>query len=287
MSQPLIQCVIVLYKQSPVEARSLLSLLQICAENAAIASKLKILVQDNSPNAGDIGGVGLGYVDYFHAPENPGLAAAYNRALGVAKNNQIPWLLTLDQDTALHREFLIELIDALQSVASDDTCALVPKLVNENVVLSPQIVRNFFYHRIPTGFSGFTSEQLVAFNSAACLRVRALTDIGGYPEAYWLDYLDHIVFFRLQAAGGRIYVLGCSLNHRLSLQNMESEVSIERYLSILAGEWRFVRDTSSLRGTFVHRIRLLKRTLSHTLKLKNKRFAIVTLRAALNRETRT
>jgi GT2 family glycosyltransferase len=284
MPSALIQCVVVLYRQSPMQALSLSSLLQICANDPAIRAKIKILVQDNSPGAplsqSSLGSDGF---EYFHAPTNPGLASAYNRALAMAERGRIPWLLTLDQDTALDRRFFAQLLAALESGESEKVCAYVPGLVNDGLVLSPQIVGKVFYHRVPLGFFGFAAKPLVAFNSGACLSVPALLAIGGFPQEYWLDYLDHIVFFRLQAAGGRVYVLNSQLEHNLSMQDIESGVSLERYSNVLAAEWKFVRDSSSTVGSIVHRVRLLKRALVHALRLRNKYYAIRTMRAAIQR----
>ena len=280
MPGALIQCIVVLYKQNPMQARSLSALLQICTDDPAIGAKLNILVYDNSPEPPfPEFRIPSDRVEYFHDPTNPGLAVAYNRALTLARNGQIRWLLTLDQDTELDRHFLFQLLAAIGS--REEACAFVPELVKDGLVLSPQIARKVFYRRLPIGFSGFGAEPLVAFNSAACLSVEALVSIGGFPEEYWLDYLDHIVFYRLQAAGGRVYVLNSQLTHSLSLQNIESEVSIDRYSNVLAAEWRFVRDTNPGSGSLIHRIRLLKRALVHALKLKNKSYAIRTIRAAI------
>jgi GT2 family glycosyltransferase len=265
-----------------MQALSLSSLLQICANDSSIENKLKILVQDNSPEAQLPSFVpGSQRFEYFHTPTNPGLASAYNLALAMANSGQIPWLLTLDQDTALDRNFFLELLAALESTASGKACAYVPELVKDGLVLSPQIAGKIFYHRIPLGFSGLAPKPVVAFNSAACLNVPALLAIGGFPPEYWLDYLDHIVFYRLQAAGGRVYVLNSQLSHNLSLLDIESEVSIERYSNVLASEWRFVRDSSSTTGSLIHRSRLLKRAFVHALKLKNKSYAALTMRAAI------
>jgi len=282
MPASLIQCVVVLYKQSPMQALSLCSLLQICAEDPAIRAKLRILVQDNSPEAWlPDPNFDSGRFEYFHAPANPGLADAYNRALSMARSNRISWLLTLDQDTVLDRGFLVQLLAALESEEAEQACAYVPELVNDGLVLSPQIAGRVFYHRMPLGFSGFSAKPLVAFNSAACLSVPALVAIGGFPKEYWLDYLDHIVFHRLQAAGGRVYVLNSQLAHSLSMQYLESAVSIERYSNVLTAEWRFVRDSSSALGSMIHRLRLVKRALVHAFKLKDKSYAIRTIRAAI------
>ncbi len=275
-----IQCVIVLYKQKPDQAKSLSSLLKICRHDPSIADRIAILVQDNSPQSAPPTFEGATpRMEYFHAPTNPGLAAAYNKGMVAAKERKAEWLLLLDQDTTLNHQFLLQLLQGVQSDCSKKICAFVPQLVNNGLILSPQIVRKLFYHRLPIGFSGFSDERVVAFNSAACISVRALTAIGGFPEEYWLDYLDHIVFHKLQTSGGRVYILDSQLEHNLSLQTIESQVSLERYSNVLAAEWQFIKDSGS--GVALHRARLLKRSLSHFIQLKNKAYARMTLSYAI------
>jgi GT2 family glycosyltransferase len=281
-TEPLIQCVIVLYKQRPSEARSLSSLSEICALDPSIAERIRVLVQDNSPEsqASLFEAASLGF-EYHHAAENPGLADAYNRALEMATDRKAAWLLLLDQDTVLKRGFLLQLLAAVQSEASDEACAFVPELVKDGSVFSPQVLPRRSFRPLPLGFSGFAADTLDPVNSAACLKVQALSAIGGFPREYWLDFLDVIVFHRLQAAGGRIYVLDSQLEHSLSLLNLEAEMSVARYSNMLAAEWRFIRETGSRGGALIHRLRLLKLSLHRALKLKNKEYARETLRAAM------
>ena len=282
MAANLVQCVVVLYKQDPAQAHSLTSLLSICHDDPAIASRLSITVHDNSPDpAPPERRRFLGNIDYWSTPHNPGLAVAYNRALEIARSRDIPWLLTLDQDTVIDRNFLLRLLAALESDVPANVCAFVPELVHGGIVLSPQIAGRVLYHRLPFGFYGIPERPVVAFNSASCLKVQAVAEIGGFPEAYWLDFLDHIVYYRLQAAGGRVWVLDAQLEHSLSSQNLESDMSTSRYANVLAAEWRYVRDTNSTKGRLIHRVRLLKRTVLHALRLKNKQFAQLTLSAAM------
>jgi hypothetical protein len=54
------------------------------------------------------------------------------------------------------------------------------------------------------------------FNSGSLLRVRELVKIGGFPQSFPLDFLDHVVFHRLQSRGGRVYLMHAGLQHNLS-----------------------------------------------------------------------
>jgi GT2 family glycosyltransferase len=287
MARFLIQCVVVLYKQRPRESKALSALLQILVSDATIPDQVSILVQDNSPLAQKLVLDAAERehhieIEYHHMPGNPGLASAYNRAMELATKGNIPWLLLLDQDTCLTRQFMIQLLEAIRENRSPTCCAFVPQLMRGDLVLSPQIVGKIFYRRMPKGRSGLATEQLVAFNSAACIRVQDLTAIGGFPKEFWLDYLDHMVFFSLQAAGKRVFVLDSQLGHDLSLADIEAEVSTERYGNVLRAEWMFVRKTGWGGGSIVHRFRLLKRAISHSVKLRNKTYALQTLRSVFS-----
>jgi GT2 family glycosyltransferase len=279
---PLIKCAIVLYKQRPEQAKSLSSLLEICRCDTSVADRIDIFIQDNSPEAlPPVFDEDSPAIEYHHAPENPGLAAAYNKALRLANDREIPWLLLLDQDTVLDRRFLLQLLNAVQNETTADICSFVPELVRDGRVCSPHTVRRGSYSPLPLGFSGFADNPLVPCNSASCVKVQSLIAIDGFPEEYWLDFLDFIVFHRLQLAGGRVYVLDSRLEHSLSLLNLEAEMSVARYSNLLKAEWMFIRETGLRGGPLIHRLRLLKRALRHALKLNNIGYASETLRAVL------
>jgi glycosyltransferase involved in cell wall biosynthesis len=287
MNKRLIQCVIVLYKQSPRDSQALNTLLRICAEDRTIATQIEILVQDNSPESHEVAVKFLEIdsairLEYHHTPHNPGLAHAYNSALSRASSRDLEWLLLLDQDTCLTKQFLAELFIALHQDYFERPCAFVPQLVQDDLVLSPQFVGKVLYHRMDRSFSGLALKPVVAFNSAACISVEDLIGIGGFPEEFWLDYLDHIVFHRLQQERGRVFVLNSQLEHSLSLVDIELNVSNERYGNILRAEWLFVRKSGWGGGPTVHRLRLLKRACSHSIKLGNKSYALQTLRSVLS-----
>jgi GT2 family glycosyltransferase len=281
MANPLIQCAVVLYKQRPDQAKSLTTLLEICRIDPSIAEKINIFVQDNSPEASPLtAALTCLPVEYYHAPENPGLAAAYSKAVSIAQKRGIEWLLVLDQDTVLDRHFLLRLFAALQSGVSSQICAFVPKLVNGERVISPMFTRKYSYDPCEFDFQGFSATPLMPCNSASCLNLQWLDKVGGFPQEYWLDFLDCIVFYRLQEAGGRVSVLDAHLEHSLSILNIEAEMSVARYTNMLTAECRFIKDTRARGGPTLHRFRLIKRALMLAIRLNNKMYASQAFRAA-------
>jgi GT2 family glycosyltransferase len=260
------------------------SLAEFCRQQNGLAQQIALLIYDNSqrPQTTSLQSWDYGSVEYHQASKNQGLSAAYNHALSMASNAGIEWLLLLDQDTEISPAFFASLFATITSQLSPTTCAIVPKLTQEGRILSPHIVGRFHNYDYPPEFSGVYPKQVTAFNSASCMRVQALIAVGGFASTYWLDYLDKITFYRLQARGGRVFVLEVTIQHRLSSLNLETEMDLGRYTDLLAAEWRFFRETRSGGGTLIHRLRLAKRSLAQTIKLRNKSYALKTLRAVLD-----
>jgi GT2 family glycosyltransferase len=284
MGQIVIQCVVVLYKCPLEESRTLHSLAAFCRQRKDLARRIALLIYDNSPEprSHSLDEWTCGATEYYHPRENGGIAAAYSRALSMAQHSRIEWLLLLDQDTVFDPDFLPAIMGAIAAPLPAEICAIVPKLAQDGRILSPGFLTRFRRHNLPAAFSGMHHKPIAALNSGACLRAKAVTAVGGFPREYWLDYLDHIMFHRLQAAGGRIWVLNVELQHRLSFQNMETEMSVERYRSLLAAEWSFIRESGVDGGPWIHRLRLMRRALGQALKHNNKAYAKLSFGAAID-----
>lgn len=276
-----IQAVVVLYRSTIDGSATLQSLRGILAALPTWREQISLLIYDNSPDPQP--GEGLQYLgidaQYRHDSSNGGLATAYGHALDLAVANGLDWLLLLDQDTTLTAEFFTELFSAIEERPASQVCAIVPRQVREGALLSPRLVRGGRDLPVETGIA---HERLTVFNSAACVRVTALRAIGGFPREFPLDYLDHVVFHRLQKGGERLLVLPVSIEHQLSIKNLAEEMSLERYRRLLTAEWGFIREVKPKGGAPVQRIRLLQRALTQT-RMPNKAFAKATLASAFAR----
>ena len=280
-----VQAVVVLYRSTVQASTTLQSLRAIFAARPEFAERIAVLIYDNSPQAqtlDDASAFGAA-AQYQHDPANGGLATAYGYALELTKHRGLDWLLLLDQDTTLTAAFLEELFTALDAGPPAHVCAIVPRQVREGVALSPRLVRR--NRDLPVEV-GVATEKLTAFNSAACVRTKALQAIGGFPREFPLDYLDHVVFHRLQTAGGRLLVLPAQIEHQLSIKNLAAEMSLERYRRLLAAEWGFIREVKPKGGAVVQRIRLLQRALQQA-RLPDMAFARATLASACAAQPRS
>ena len=235
--------VIVLYKMRAADSPSLRTLVAAAKEVDPALLDLEIYIQDNTPGASCVGPLPeAGVARYEAAPNNPGLAHAYNRATEHAVLDGYQWLLTLDQDTTLPRDYLARMVDYIQRLnSSQEICAIVPQVLDRAKNLSPFW---FMGGALPSwfkiGFTGVARHCTYALNSGAVLRVAALQRIGGYSSRFPLDVSDINLFHQLHASGGRVYVAGdIQVSHNFSLLDKARRMSLDRYRSMLRDECAF------------------------------------------------
>jgi GT2 family glycosyltransferase len=257
--------ILVLYNRQPAQSEALVSLHRLLAADPITASRFTLVVYDNSPEMHEDALLDIAAVRR-HAPENPGLAPAYNLALEEAAARGSKWLLLLDQDTSLTEEYWRELGDlTLELVPREDVCAIVPRIRSLGTIFSPELhfldqLRTQFPHRshaLPADSVGLQSRRVAAYNSGAALRVSALRAIGGFPNEFWLDYLDHAVFHRLQQQGNCVYVMRAQIEQQLSHYDLD-RVPLWRHRSVLSAQTRFVKLYGAFTEHLLYRVWLLQ-----------------------------
>lgn len=278
-SAPSILAVIVLYKVQAEASQSFLALQSLLTTNSDLARSIVLTVYDNTPYeqprpAGFTG-------QYFTDIANPGLARCYNQALAIAQRHAIPWLLLLDQDTTPTVQYLREVLEQLPQ-AQPSTIAFVPKLIQKGTVLSPYGAPTYKHPRFDRSAYGTHHQRLYAYNSGSVLRVQALTAIGGFPEEFWLDFLDHATFHKLQAAGGRLFVLHSELTHELSAISLtrKDAAAKKRYQNTLDAEYTFYQKYGTLAERVFYRIRTVRSGLGDLLKRRQRYEALRKFEAA-------
>ncbi|MGI4855090.1 MAG: glycosyltransferase [Janthinobacterium lividum] len=272
--QPKITAVLVLYGMPLEQSTCFLTLRQVL-QSPADTGELNLLVYDNSPEPSGEAAFPA-ELTYRHDASNGGVAAAYNAGLQQARAHGSQWLLLLDQDTALTGAYLDELRECTASVPSE-VVAIIPRLAEDGETHSPQTLPRLSHRALPESLMGLLSMKVSVFNSGAALRVSA---VQRFPERYWLDFLDHAIFHELQAAGGRVWLMRTRLEHRLSTQRLGEDASLARYLNVLQAERDFYREYGSPGAVVFYRLRRVKQTVGHLLKVRDKGFALLSARAA-------
>jgi len=255
--------VVVLYKMRFEQSRGLASLLTVISRENVLASAIDLMVCDNTPYEQQVPDGFSG--QFYRDTTNPGLAHWYNIALKNAEEAGIDWLLLLDQDTEVTDQYVREVVAATEAMERNrEIVALVPKLEQNGIVCSPLIPPTY---RPPLpfnkNFTGVASSKLHVFNSGSVLRVSALRDIGGFPQDFPLDYLDHATFAALQSHKGRLFVLESVLMHELSSNEIwrTDAAAIARHRSTLLAEQRFYDLNGSVLDRIYRRIRLFRGAL--------------------------
>jgi len=265
-SQDSILVVIVLYKRAPSESQSFCSLIQILEANHDLAQHFSLIVYDNSPQQQNFEeSVSFPFL-YKHDPTNAGLPAAYNFALTHAQEKEHQWLLLLDQDTTPTCGFLTELLASTISLdAQQEVASIVPKLLVAGEIFSPAAhfidqLRHQYRrsnHAVSRDMVGVQQKRLVAYNSGATLRVSAILSIGGFPDEFWLDYLDHAVFHALSVQGYRMYIMRTEIEHESSQATLSS-VPVWRQRNVLLAQTLFAKQTGNFFDRLLYRIWLLR-----------------------------
>jgi GT2 family glycosyltransferase len=259
-----ILAVAVLYRQSPRESAALSSFIDILKANPGMAGYFSLVIYDNSPEPHEAPDDFP--LHYVHDPANGGLAAAYNYALSRAEMTGCEWLLLLDQDTTLTGEFFTELTAcAMELQTAENVAAIVPKLIVRGTILSPaEHFIDYIRHQFRSPGQPFGQEaagiqrgRMSAYNSGSTLRVKALRSFGGFPEEFWLDYLDHAVFHSVCTSGGQVYVMHAMLSHDLGGNELNT-IPIWRFRSVLRSQALFVKRTGSLSDRLLYRLWLLR-----------------------------
>ena len=255
-----IVAVIVLYKVQAREATAFVTLDAAIGGLSKGRRRIHVLLYDNAPDGGNPGALPEG-VQYEAAGRNAGLSAAYNRALEVAQLHSCPWLLLLDQDTVVPENFLESLLEQLQEFdGNTEIVAVVPIVRSGGVPVSPKKVGFFGFRAFSKTTRGVQSTEITSINSGTAIRCDFVRSIGGFSRAYWLDYLDHWLFRQIYAAGKKVAVSDCMLEHNLSVQDYRRNIDLTRYRSILAGESAFMTTHKSKLQIPFYLLRLLSRS---------------------------
>jgi GT2 family glycosyltransferase len=280
-----ILAVVVLYKRKLENSQTLTSLADIFTRQPGLLDSIQVLVWDNSP--APIDHLSLPFpCDYRHGKRNVGTSGAYNSAMEFAEAQDSPWMLLLDQDTTVSEGFLPRMLEYSYSLQnSPEVGSVVPFVYSHGHLVSPRQLRSFNRNlQIPLSFNGVFRGRGYGINSSALLRVAALREVGGYSEEFWLDLSDVYTFQQMFWKGRFMYVAGdLVLQHSLSGEDYDREMTVERYQNFLAAESAFVDLYSSRIERLAQIYRLFRRTVRQYRRYQNKAFAGLAWRYFLQR----
>ena len=259
-----IMAVLVIYERDLSQVRAWPWLVAELKDTGQGGAKLEhVLVYDNSRSGAAESAATIQDCSYLHDCDNGGTAAAYERAVALAVDKNIHWLLLLDQDTEPSQDFL-EVAAAALTGGFEMPAALVPWVVDKQTVVSPARVTLLGSVRpLRYGSSWEHIHGLTAVASGSLIQVAAMRQIVPFPRELWLDYVDHWIFAQLNLRGARIAVLDVVLRHSLAIRT-PAQLSRRRLNSILDGELYF-HETLGPPARLIYPLRLLARLARYAL----------------------
>ncbi len=152
------------------------------ALSALCAQAEHVVLYDNgSRNAGEIRQLCGEFpaVRLFENRENLGLPVNYNRAAALAREEGIPWLLLMDQDTLIPDGML----DAFrQYTGMENTAVISPVIWDINSEEREEVLRS-----VPDEPFSYVRKCL---SSASLYHVETLLSLGGFDERLFIDWID-------------------------------------------------------------------------------------------------
>jgi len=172
----------------------------VATAEAACVQVDQLLIIDNHSQADSIHLIGT--LTNSHAniaaqlnTTNIGLAAALNQGIAFAVERGFQYLLTLDQDSVIHPG----MVAALHAVCSSD---------NTIGIASP-----WTYFVADGKVSGREPETKLPYSTdrvwtgGSLSPVDTLLRVGGFPENYFIDYVDYALCYKIRKSGLKVVVV--------------------------------------------------------------------------------
>ena len=156
--------------------------------------------------------------------KNVGLAAAQNQGIKLALEDGVDWVLLLDQDSILDKDFVKNMLKAGHKYKNKKNIGfLTPRHEFDDGSPSvPTYSKGLFLRpkRYHMNLDEIDDTILFGMASGSFIPRHTLEEVGLMREEFWIDYIDYEFSFRVRERGYRIIgVGGARLNHRLGVKN--------------------------------------------------------------------
>jgi len=145
--------------------------------------------------------------------DNAGIARGLNDGLQAAQEANVPWLVTIDQDSRIEPNYVQELLEAAQM-----RIALGEQLGAIGAETIHDASGELAYPTTP-GAHGPTTEELI--QTGTLWSVSALIEIGGFDESLGIDAVDAAACLRMREKGYAIALApGLRIEHSIGSAQM-------------------------------------------------------------------
>ena len=253
--------VVVVYQQDLSDSDTINSIVDNQELINKMFNRFSFLIYDNSPKSQKFN-ISLPFnTNYYSDIQNGGISTAYNYAYKLAQS-EFDWILLLDQDTILTKEYFLELSEILGNVVNNnDIVSVVPKISDNNIIFSPSRVLWGGIHRpIQSESNGiFHDGELMAIGSGSLLRISFIDENDGFNRRFKLDCQDRWIYQSIYKAGKKCYIMREKINHQLSILDFNNRMNISKYIDQIYYEALYMLIYRKKAEVFFFVIRMIRR----------------------------
>ena len=227
--------VVVLYNIDYSKSTTCISLEKCILDSG---EKLEILLYDNSISESSNNYSNVFNVVYMHDPNNSGVSKAYNSGAKLAATTGKKYLLFLDQDSVLEKDFLKQVIETINSNPGRNIFSPFVCQKQNSILISPSKYKNFRgeFLELKSNTKYLKLENLSMINSGMVISLELFDDAGGFNELIKLDFSDHEFIHRVSKVTSRLIMIPAIISHSLSIFEDDSlESDLFRYGMYLDG----------------------------------------------------
>ena len=169
--------------------------------NSVIKQVDKVVIIDNGSNKKTLdmlNNLKLNYdIKLILCNDNIGIAAALNKGIKYAEENNYYWILTLDHDSILDQNMVKNLLETyynLSQIERKKVVSLLPRYIEAGLDIDEQLKEK--KDDISYVIGGITSGNLV--------KLSCFKDIGLFDEKLFIDFVDFDFCFRVREKGYEI-----------------------------------------------------------------------------------
>lgn len=191
-------------------------------------------------------------VKFIENNDNLGLPVCYNKAMTYGIRGGYGWILILDQDTVLPKDYLVK---AQKYFCNEQIAIICPVFWDINAYSKEAFEKN-----IPKGETLFVKQCI---SSGSLVRISCLKELGGFDEAMFIDYVDYDYCRTVIDNGLSILQINSCI--------MQHQIGNSRLVSLL-GRTKMIHNHSGLRKYYFFRNRMYYGRKHHLKFIENRGF---------------
>lgn len=169
------------------------------------------IIDNNSKDKSKLKGLEeLKKIEIIYNEKNIGLAAAQNIGIKKSIEDEIEWILFLDDDSKIEKDFIFKLKEGYNSFEKKEKLGILSaniKYKNIDKITSYPQKTNFFIKRRNLLENNYLDNIMFVISSGSLINIKVIKQIGLFEEKFFVDHIDVEYCLRLISKGYKIRVV--------------------------------------------------------------------------------